>query len=75
MGGTLSRAADPLHQKEPVEVVWASGKNASPRRCSRHLQLRGGLREDPGLSGEIRPVQDELRLACKVDESRWQQPG
>ena len=38
-------------------MVWATGKDAplgaSLGRCSRHVQLGGGLGEDPGLGGGI----------------------
>ena len=36
-------------------MVWASGNDAhSLGRCSRHDQVGGDRREDPGLGGEIK---------------------
>jgi len=57
LGGAQSGIAATPHQKESVEVVWASVLDAfwkPPQgRCFGHVLQRGGLRADQGLAGEV----------------------
>lgn len=48
----IPTGSDP-HGGDPAEVVWASGQGppSPPRRCPKHVHLKGDTRADPGHAG------------------------